>query len=181
MPCSLARLLYASLALIAASFLPAAAPSPAAAGTLKQLVLEEFFLGKTIGKGMFESRIAGVTRPFTVYLHGTWTPKTRMLRLREDFVYDDGERDTKTWFFEKIGSGRYIGQRADVKGPALVETGKDGALRFSYIANVPLENGSILLRFNDTLTKMDSRTVRNTADVVKGGFRVGTVELTFKR
>ncbi|MTI43679.1 uncharacterized protein DUF3833 [Roseibium hamelinense] len=155
-----------------------ALPSTAVA---KALVLEEFFKGKTVGKGVFESKIAGVNRPFTVYLTGTWNPKTFTLRLREDFVYDDGERDTKTWFFQKVAEDRYIGQRADVLGPAIVRTMDDGSLKFSYVAEVPLENGSILLRFNDTLTQIDRRTVKNTAKVVKGGFPVGTVDLTFTR
>ncbi|MCV0429275.1 MAG: DUF3833 domain-containing protein, partial [Roseibium sp.] len=55
-----------------------------------ELSLENFFRGKTVGKGVFESRIAGVYRPFTVYLQGTWNSKTFTLRLREDFVYEDG-------------------------------------------------------------------------------------------
>lgn len=149
--------------------------------TVKPLVLEEFFRGKTVGKGYFESKIAGVYRPFTVYLRGTWDPKSFTLRLREDFVYEDGERDTKTWFFQKVAEGRYIGQRADVKGPAIVRTGPDGAVRFSYVAEVPTEKSSILLRFNDSLTQVDARTVRNTAQVVKAGFPVGKVDLTFTK
>lgn len=52
----------------------------------KSLVLEEFFRGKTVGKGVFESSVAGVYRPFTVTLTGTWNSKTFTLRLREDFV-----------------------------------------------------------------------------------------------
>ncbi|MEP3045804.1 MAG: DUF3833 family protein [Roseibium sp.] len=155
--------------------------NPGQALAAKPLVLEEFFKGRTIGKGVFESKIAGVNRAFTVYLKGTWNPKTSTLRLREDFVYDDGERDTKTWFFEKLASGNYIGQRADVKGPAIVRVGDDGALRFTYVAEVPTEKSSILLRFNDTLEQIDRKTVRNTAHVVKSGFPVGTVTLTFTR
>ncbi|MEP3430930.1 MAG: DUF3833 family protein [Roseibium sp.] len=147
----------------------------------KPLVLEEFFRGKTIGKGVFESKIAGINRSFTVYLNGTWNRKTSTLRLREDFVYEDGERDTKTWFFEKLASGGYIGQRADVKGPTIVRVGDDGALRFSYVADVPTEKSSILLRFDDTLEQVDRRTVRNTAHVVKSGFPIGTVSLVFTK
>lgn len=162
-------------------FSPVLALCPAAQATTKPLVLEDFFLGKTVGKGVFESRIAGVYRTFTVYLNGTWDPKTFTLRLREDFVYDDGERDTKTWFFQKVAEGRYVGQRADVKGPAIVRTDPDGSIRFSYVAEVPTEKSSILLRFNDTLTQVDRRTVRNTAHVVKGGFPVGRVDLTFTK
>lgn len=146
----------------------------------KALVLEEFFRGKTIGKGVFESKIAGVYRPFTVYLTGTWNRQTFTLRLREDFVYDDGERDSKTWFFQKVAEGRYIGQRSDVRGPANVNTVGD-SLKFSYIADIATGNDTVALRFDDTLTQVDSRTVRNTARVIKLGFQIGTVDLTFTK
>ncbi|WP_422376848.1 DUF3833 family protein [Roseibium sp.] len=158
--------------------LTAGLAAPVSANTL---VLEEFFKGRTVGKGVFESKIAGVNRPFTVYLNGHWNPKTFTLRLREDFVYDDGERDTKTWFFQKVGEGRYIGQRSDVIAPANVRTTSDGAIRFSYIAQLETENGPLLLRFDDTLEQVNRRTVRNTARVMKAGFTIGTVELTFTK
>ncbi|MET1411031.1 DUF3833 family protein [Roseibium sp. HPY-6] len=154
--------------------------SPATAAA-KQLVLEEFFRGKTVGKGVFESKIAGVYRPFTVYLTGTWNARTFTLRLREDFVYEDGEKDTKTWFFQKVADGRYIGQRADVIAPTNVKTDSNGALRFSYVAELETENGPLLLKFDDTLTQVDKRTVRNTARVMKAGFTIGTVDLTFTK
>ncbi len=150
----------------------AAAPEP--------LVLEEFFDGKTIGRGVFESRIAGVKREFTVVTRGTWNPKTFMFRLREDFHYDDGERDTKVWYFQKVGEGRYIGQRADVLSPTNVRT-VGNALKFSYAAEVETDYGTIALRFNDTLKHDGKGVVRNTADVVKYGLIVGTVDLTFRK
>jgi len=152
-----------------------------APATAKTLVLEEFFKGRTVGKGVFESKIAGVNRPFTVYLNGRWDPKTFTLSLREDFVYEDGEKDTKTWFFQKVADGRYIGQRSDVIAPANVTTASDGSIRFSYIAQLETENGPLLLRFDDILEQVDRRTVRNTAKVMKAGFTIGTVELTFTK
>lgn len=153
----------------------------AAPASAKPLVLEDFFRGKTFGKGVFESSIAGVYRPFTVTLTGSWDPKTFTLRLREDFVYEDGERDSKTWFFQKVADGRYIGQRADVLGPANVRTAADGSLQFSYIARLETDNGPLLFRFDDTLQQVDRRTVRNTARVMKAGIPVGKVDLTFRK
>ena len=165
-------LLLFVFAIAAATSIPAQA---------KSLVLEEFFSGKTIGKGVFESKIAGVYRPFTVKLTGTWNKRTFTLRLREDFIYDDGERDTKTWFFQKVAEDRYIGQRADVLGLTNVRTDDNGALRFSYVASLETENGPLLLRFDDTLKQVDRNTVENTAKVMKAGITVGTVSLTFKK
>ncbi|MCK7612724.1 DUF3833 family protein [Roseibium sediminicola] len=155
--------------------------SASAPALAKPLVLEEFFKGRTVGKGVFESKFAGVYRPFTVYLTGRWDPHSFTLRLREDFVYDDGERDTKTWFFQKVAEDRYVGQRSDVIAPANIRTDADGALRFSYVAELKTENGPLLLRFDDTLQKVDRRTVRNTARVMKAGITIGTVDLTFTK
>ncbi|NBN62905.1 DUF3833 family protein [Microvirga tunisiensis] len=163
-------------ALAAALILLLVAPVRAA----QPLVLEEFFRGRTVAEGVFESRIAGVRREFKVYLHGTWDPKTFTLRLREDFVYADGEKDTKVWFFQKVGDRRYIGTRSDVLAPTHV-TPEGNSLVFSYAAEVPVGDDTIALRFNDTLTPIDARTVRNTANVVKYGITVGTVELIFTR
>ncbi|WP_293724362.1 DUF3833 family protein [Stappia sp.] len=42
-------------------------------------------------------------------------------------------------------------------------------------------DGPVALRFFDTLRKIDSRTVRNTADVMKYGIAVGKVEVTFRK
>jgi hypothetical protein len=156
-------------------------PGAAAASGSSPLLLEEFFQGRTVGKGVFESRIAGVYRPFTVYLRGHWNPRNFTLRLREDFVYENGERDTKTWFFQKVAADRYIGQRADVIAPANVRTDADGSLRFSYVAQVETGDGPLLLRFDDTLMRVNATTVRNTARVMKAGITIGTVDLTFTK
>ena len=164
--------------ILALSLVAVTVANPALAA---QLTLEEFFRGRTVGKGVFESKIAGVYRPFTVYLRGTWNPKSFTLRLREDFVYEDGERDTKTWFFQKVAADRYIGQRADVISPTNVRRDSTGALRFSYVAELETENGPLLLRFDDTLTQVNRRTVRNTAKVMKAGITIGTIDLTFTK
>ncbi|MEH0071940.1 DUF3833 family protein [Pannonibacter sp. Pt2-lr] len=146
----------------------------------QRLVLEDYFRGATSARGVFESKIAGVRREFSVKLTGTWDPKTFTLRLREDFVYDDGEKDTKIWFFQKVAEDRYIGQRSDVLTP--VNIGYQGdSLVFTYPVDVPLKDGSVALRFYDTLTQTGPRTVRNTATVMKYGITVGTVDLTFTK
>ncbi len=150
------------------------------ASASQRLVLEDYFRGTTTAHGVFESRIAGVRREFTVKLTGTWDPRTFTLRLREDFVYDDGEKDTKVWFFQKVADDRYIGQRSDVLTP--VNIGYQGdSIVFTYPVEVPLKNGSVALRFYDTLTQTGPRTVRNTATVMKYGITVGTVDLTFTK
>ncbi|WP_349360035.1 DUF3833 family protein [Stappia sp.] len=173
------RRLWPALAVVS-SLAAMALAAPAALAKSDALVLEEYFQGRTVGKGVFESGIAGVRREFTVVTHGTWNPKTFTLRLREDFAYDDGERDTKVWFFQKVAADRYIGTRSDVLNPVTIRAGGP-SITFSYAAEVATGDGPVALRFFDTLTRVDARTVRNTADVMKYGIVVGTVDLTFRK
>ena len=59
--------LAAVLALVLLLPLLAAGSARAAA---KALVLEEYFRGRTVGEGVFESGIPDIRRPFTVVTHG---------------------------------------------------------------------------------------------------------------
>ena len=98
--------------------------SPVAAGDFS---LEGYFAGKTSAVGSF-SAIDGAKRKFTVDLRGKWNGKT--LTLVEDFAYDNGERDRKTWRFEKIAKDKYRGTREDVIGETLVTiSGRHGPLQ----------------------------------------------------
>ena len=168
------RLLFALFAL-----LPLLLTTPALSAE-RPLVLETFFRGTTTGQGVFRSDIAGIERRFTVVTRGHLNPKTFTLRLREDFRFADGERDTKVWFFQKVAADRYIATRSDVLTPVNITSGGP-VLRFDYPATVETADGPVALRFFDTLRKIDSRTVRNTADVMKYGIVVGKVEVTFRK
>jgi hypothetical protein len=148
--------------------------SPAAAGDFS---LEGYFIGKTSAVGSF-SAINGVKRGFTVDLLGKWNGKT--LTLVEDFAYDDGERDRKTWRFEKIGKNKYRGTREDVIGGTLVTIRGDTA-RFSYLVDLDARGKSNRVRFYDTMRLQDDGTVLNKALVTKFGLPVALTRVEFKR
>ena len=138
---------------------------------------EDYFRGKTVAFGRFKA-INGVDRRFRVDLVGTWNGKT--LKLVEYFKYDDGERDTKTWYFTKTGEGRYTGTRDDVKGDTKVRV-RGNTARYSYRLYLDAENRSNLVRFRDKMVLRDDGTVRNTATVFKSILPVGRVEVIFVR
>jgi hypothetical protein len=140
------------------------------------LRLEQFFSGDLVAEGRFRNSWTGSERGLTVKMKGTFDGK--ILRLREDFVYSDGERDRKTWVFTKTGVGTWSGLREDVREPAEVTTSADGAMQFGYTARI----GGYDLAFRDRLERIDTKTVRNTASVYVFGFiKVGEVELVMRR
>ena len=144
----------------------------------RDLRLEEFFLGHTTAAGSFKT-ITGFERKFRLELVGKFDGQT--LTLREDFFYDDGETDRKTWKFKITGDNTYEGIREDVLAPTTISLdGNQGF--FNY--RVDLEPGEKrnIVRFYDVLTLSDDgRTLVNTAKVFKGPLQVATVRVDFKR
>ncbi|MFD1694859.1 DUF3833 family protein [Roseibium aestuarii] len=168
-----------ALALVIAS--PSGARAAQASAAPQPLALEEFFAGHALGTGTFVSELADVERDFTVGMSGKWDPKTRVFILREAIVYADGEREDKVWTFQKLGPGRYIGRRPDVRGLTQVFPTPDGALEFTYITDVMRNGKPQAIRFTDRLERVDRTTVRNTARASFLGLTVGTVDITFKK
>ncbi len=142
--------------------------------------LERDLAGATIGKGSFRA-INGTNRGFTAKLHGTWSEPT--FTLVEDFFYDDGETDKKTWVFTRIGENRWTGTREDVIGEAVaVQEGQ--VFRMEYkVALGADDDGSSgrVVKFRDVLYKDENGIVRNSATVGLYGIKVGSVDLTIER
>ena len=165
---------------IALSTLAACATRPPAPRETAQVafVIERDLLGQTVARGEFRA-ITGVRRGFTATLNGTWDGST--LTLVEDFAYDDGERDRKTWRLQRVAPGRFRGTREDVVGEAIGF--QDGnAFRLEYDVVLPTENGNGLkVHFRDVLVNSADGTVLNRATVGWWGLRVATVDLTIRR
>lgn len=160
------------VALVLPVLMPASAVSAAEAFTL-----ESFFAGKSKATGSF-SAINGVKRQFTVDLTGKWDGKT--LTLREDFVFDDGTRDRKTWRFVKTGPSSYSGTREDVIGETRV-TLQGNVARFNYLVYLDSAKQANKVRFYDKMVLRSDGTVLNTALVTKFGLPVAKTVVAFER
>jgi hypothetical protein len=153
--------------------LTAALLSPAAA----EFRLEDYFQGRTVARGEFAA-INGVRRGFDVELFGLWNG--RRLKLVEDFAFDDGTRDRKTWIFTRTGKNTYVGTREDVRGQTTV-TVRGNVARFAYDLYLEPETKGNLVRFSDTMELRKDGTVLNTAWVSKFGLPVARTRVEFRR
>ncbi len=141
-------------------------------------VIEQALRGETVARGEFRS-ITGVQRGFNVQLHGKWDG--RYFTLVEDFVYDDGEKDRKTWRLERVAPGKYIGHREDVVGRA-IGTQDGNVFRLEYDVVLPAEKGEgTQVHFRDVMALGPDGAVVNNAVVGFWGFRVGRVHLVIER
>lgn len=152
----------------------ASRPPPPIAASGVTFAIERDLAGARVARGEFRS-ITGARRAFTAYLNGEWDGRT--LTLVEDFVFDDGERDRKTWRLERTGPGRYAGTREDVVGTAMGF--QDGAVfRLEYDVVLPSEGGrGLRVRFRDVLAFGKDGDILNNANVSWFGLRVARVEL----
>ncbi|SSC67238.1 DUF3833 family protein [Ciceribacter selenitireducens] len=150
---------------------------PASGAAAGAFTLEGFFAGKSKAVGSF-SAINGVKRKFTVDLTGKWDGKT--LTLREDFVFDDGTRDTKTWRFVKTGPASYSGTREDVIGETKV-TLQGNVARFNYLVYLDSARQANKVRFYDKMVLRSDGSVLNTALVTKFGLPVAKTVVEFER
>lgn len=139
--------------------------------------LEDYFVGTTYAYGKF-SAINGVKREFAVTLDGKWDGKR--LKLIEYFTYDDGEKDTKIWYFTKLKDGLYSARRDDVIGPAPL-TIKGDVARYNYRVYLDAENKKQLVTLRDKLVLKDMGRMENTATVYKFGLPVGKVAVNFAK
>ena len=150
---------------------------PSTGQAADNFTFEDYFTGRTEAVGSF-SAINGMKRKFTVDLTGKWDGKT--LTLREDFVFDDGTKDRKTWRFVKSSPTTYLGTREDVIDETNV-TLNGAVARFNYLVYLSPETQGNKVRFWDKMVLRKDGTVLNTALVTKFGFPVAKTTVEFRK
>ncbi len=140
--------------------------------------LFEYFDGNTKAWGMVQDYTQKQTRRFEVNIVGSVEGKT--LTLVEDFVFDDGETDQRTWVITRLEDGRYQGKADDIIG---VATGKEigNALQWQYDFQLEVNDSSITVFFDDWLFRQDAKHVFNLTKIKKFGVEVGTITLFFQK
>ncbi len=139
--------------------------------------LERALAGETIANGKF-SAINGMKRTFVARCLGTLKGDT--FTLREDFTFDDGEKDRKTWRFTRKDAKTWVGTREDVIGTTTLRIDGKRA-RFSYDVWLDGKNKKNRARFHDTLELLPDGNVKNRAWVTKLGLPVAHVKVDFTR
>ena len=144
----------------------------------RDLQIEEYLAGRSKLTGFFQDRFGAIRRQFEADVEGTWDGKT--LTLVEDFVYDDGETEQRTWYIEKVGDTRYQGRANGVIGRA--EGGVRGnVLNWRYRFALPVGGRTWIVQFNDWLCLQNDEILINRAEVSKFGLRLGQVVCVFRR
>ena len=140
--------------------------------------LNEFFNGKLLAHGIVQDRSGKVIKRFKVNIIASW--KDNVATLNEKFVYSDGSKSSRIWKLKKIGSNQFEGTAGDVEGVAEGETAGN-AFYFEYELNLPVDDTTYLINFEDWMFLMDENTLLSRSYMSKWGFDVGEVTLVMTK
>lgn len=135
-----------------------------------------YFDGRFKASGMFIDRKGIIRRRFDVNI--TATPQDNGFILDEDFLYDDGETETRQWIVTKNGNHQFTGVAGGVIGEARGYI--DGnALIWRYKFALPVGRRLITIRFDDVMVLQADGILINRARLTKWGIWVGDVLISF--
>lgn len=145
----------------------------------REFDLERFFVGRTVAYGQFQDLFGTVSRRFEVTIDGTWDG--RILRLVEDFVYEDGSTEQRIWTLEKTGEQTWRGTAPGVLGEALGEERGD-SFNWRYRIDLPIAGGeTVRVAFDDWMWLLAEERVLNKAYMKRYGIDVGEVTIIFEK
>ena len=148
------------------------------AATTPPLDLRRFLDGELTAYGMLQDRRGRMTRRFVATMQASWSGDTGT--LAEQFRFDDGELQQRTWTLTHVGNGRYVGTAGDVVGNAAGSTA-GAVFQWQYRLQVPWRNDSIEVSLDDWLYLIDERHLINRTRLTKFGFRVGELTLVIEK
>lgn len=148
------------------------------ADTLPVFNIRDFFNGEIRASGMVLNWRGQVRRRFTATMHGSWQG-TRGT-LKEEYLFDDGEVQQRTWALELRSQNRFSGHAADVVGIA------DGqqygsAVRIDYVLRIPVNGRNHDIRIDDWLYLQPDGTVLNESRMSLFGLPVGRLITMMRR
>lgn len=134
--------------------------------------------GPTYATGVVEDRNGRVRRRFTVDLTGT--AEANSLRLHERFVFDDGERQERTWILTRGAGGNFTGRSDDSVSEAQGRFA-EGAAYLSSELRLTIGKRSLAMRFDDAFYPTGPGLVLNRSTMSKWGIRLGQILIQFRK
>ena len=141
--------------------------------------LAKFFNGKLVAHGLVTNRSGKVTSRFRVDMVGRWQDGKG--ELFEQFYFDDGRQQTRTWHLSRSPDGHWRGTASDVVGEAVGKS-EGFALNWRYQLDLLLPEGEVVrVSFDDWMYLLDADRLINRAEISKFGISLGEVILYIER
>lgn len=140
--------------------------------------IQKYFNGKLEAFGILKDRSGKVTRTFTVKMDCSWNKNKGV--LKEKFIFDDGEKQSRTWNVEMIDEHNFTAYAGDTKGNAKGQQ-YGNAMKMEYVLKIPVDGKIYDININDWMFLIDKNSLVNVSDLTKFGFKVGSLAIGFKK
>lgn len=141
------------------------------------LTVQHYFNGTVTAYGMVQNRSDEVSRRFTAVIKGNWT-NSKKGTLHEEFIFDDGEKQTRDWVFTFIDEHNFIGTAPDVVGVAHGSQ-YGNSIHMKYVLAVKTNGKTIDLSVDDWIYAIDDKIVLNKSTLNKFGITFGRITIAF--
>ncbi|MGI9522507.1 MAG: DUF3833 family protein [Hyphomicrobiaceae bacterium] len=145
---------------------------------VRDFTLTSFLEGRTLAWGTVEDRFGRIRTRLYVEMLGYWADDG--FKIDEDFHYDDGRHESRTWHVTPGGNGAFTATCSDCVGRAR-GTIVNGQIHMSYKFRLRLKRRTVVVHFSDRIIRIDDQRAVNRATIRKWGVRVGELALFFER
>ena len=139
---------------------------------------ESFFSGSLTAHGVVKNYRGYASRSFVAEITACW--QAGVGTLDEQFIFDDGENQTRVWRLTKSADGSYSATAGDVRGEGRANT-SGNSMFLDYVLTIELEDGSIDLAVDDRMYLVSENVLINESSLTKFGLPVGGILLTIIR
>ena len=147
------------------------------AGTQPGFRPDEYFLGRTKAYGIVEDRFGNLRRQMVVDIDGRLEGDT--LVMHETFRWSDGQREERTWRFDRTGETTYEGVADQgVVGKAVAEVSGQ-AMRLRYDFDLPMGDSTWRVAFEDWFWLQEDGVLINRARISKFGVALAELHIFF--
>lgn len=140
--------------------------------------LLSYFEGETVATGVFETRGGRQKRRFTVEMTGR--AEGNGLVLEEHFLFDNGERQQRTWILNRGDGQSFTGTCEDAVFEAS-GTFEPGRAYLNSTLRLKVGKRHIAMQFADVFYDAGDGAVLNRSTVSKWGITVGQVLILFRK
>ncbi len=140
--------------------------------------IRNYLNGKLEAHGILQNRAGEVIKTFTVKMVGTW--KGNEGKLEEDFIFSDGKTDRRIWEIKFLDDNNFTAKAHDTAGIAKGQQ-YGNAVKMDYVLKVNVDGKDYDIRLIDWIYLVDEKTAINVSQMTKFGFRVGTLNISFKK
>ncbi|QMW16387.1 DUF3833 domain-containing protein [Pseudoalteromonas sp. MT33b] len=147
-------------------------------GTEPEFNFKRFFSGELKAYGVVQDHKGELTRKLVVDMQASWQGSQGV--IDEQFVYDDGETQTRTWYITLNDDGSISGTASDVVGEAKGDS-NGSVFHWTYSVELPYNDSTLVVNFDDWMYLVTQSRLINRTAIDKFGVEVGEVTLVIEK